>query len=209
MNNFDPIEQKVILASSSVYRRQLLSKLGIDFEYDAPSIDETPLPTESAEDLVLRLALQKAQSVAMRHPTDFIIGSDQVAVHPSGIVGKPKDHNQAVKQLLEVSGSKVKLYTGLVLLNAKTGEYQPAVIPFNVYFRELDQTVIEAYLELEKPYDCAGSLKAEGLGIWLIEKFDGDDLNALIGLPLIQLVSMLTNWGYPVFGTTDNRAIDA
>jgi septum formation protein len=199
----DSNEQKIILASSSAYRQQLLSKLGIDFECDAPSIDETALPDESAQDLVGRLALQKTQAVAKRHPSGLIIGSDQVALHPSGIVGKPIDYQDAIQQLLEVSGSKVSLYTGLVLLDSKTGEYQQTVVPFEVCFRKIDLTMIEAYLELEKPYDCAGSLKAEGLGIWLIEKFVGDDPNTLIGLPLIELISMLTNVGYPFLGNAN------
>jgi MAF protein len=203
VKKFDSTEQKIILASSSVYRQQLLSKLRIDFESDAPSIDETALLDESAQDLVARLALQKAQAVAIRHPSALIIGSDQVAVHSSGIVGKPKDHNDAIQQLLEASGSKVSLYTGLVLLDAKTGKYQQTVVPFEVHFRKNDQAIIETYLELEKPYDCTGSLKAEGLGIWLIEKFVGDDPNTLTGLPLIELISMLTKLGYPVFGAAD------
>ena len=205
MKKPDSTEQKLILASSSVYRRQLLAKLGVEFECDAPSIDESALPGELAQGLVLRLALQKAQTVAKRHSFGLIIGSDQVAVHPSGIVGKPENYQQAIHQLLQVSGLKISLYTGLVLLDSKTGEYQQAVIPFDVQFREFDQTIIEAYLKLEKPYDCAGSLKAEGLGIWLIEKFEGNDPNALTGLPLIQLISMLTNWDYPIFGSNNYK----
>ena len=191
-----------MLASSSAYRRQLLTKLGIEFYCDSPAINESALPEESAQNLVTRLALQKAQAVAKRHPSAFIIGSDQVAVHPSGIVGKPENHEHAVQQLQEASGAKIRLYTSLVLLNAQNQEYQQNLVPFDVHFRKLDKATIESYLQLEKPYDCSGSLKAEALGIWLIKKFEGDDPNALTGLPLICLIDMLIQWDYPVFGGT-------
>jgi len=189
---------RVILASSSPYRRELLARLRIPFEAVAPKIDETPRPSESAPALVQRLALAKAHAVAARYPAAVVIGSDQVAVCGDDIVGKPQDHAAAVAQLRAASGRTVELYTGLALLDAASSREQCEVVRYRVTFRELSDTQIEAYLRKEQPYDCAGSVRSEGLGIALLERFDGDDPNALIGLPLIRLVRMLENAGVRV-----------
>lgn len=188
----------LILASSSPFRRELLARLRLPFEVVAPQADETLYPGEAPAALVERLAIAKAQAVAQRHPHALIIGSDQVAVHNGAIVGKPGGHDEAVKQLLAASGRKVMLYTGLALLNTESGRVQSEVVPFSIQFRTLSAAQIENYLRQEQPYDCAGSVKSEGLGIALIERFEGDDPNALIGLPLIRLVRMLEAEGVSV-----------
>lgn len=185
----------LILASSSSYRRQLLSQLNLAFDCVNPQIDETAKPNETAELLVARLAQEKAKAVAKSHPAHLIIGSDQVAVLNSAIMTKPGNHDSAIAQLQRCSGETVTFYTGLALLNSNTGRLQCCVEPFSVYFRTLDAATIERYLFAEKPYDCAGSFKIEGLGITLFDKLDGDDPNSLIGLPLIQLTSMLAKEG--------------
>jgi septum formation protein len=189
---------KLILASSSPYRRELLERLKISFEVMAPDVDETPRPGETPEKLVQRLAVEKARKIAGQKPGTLVIGSDQVAVYNGSIVGKPHSHDKAVQQLREASGRTVTLYTGLALINADTQRIQREVIPYRVTFRALTDTQIESYLRLEQPYSCAGSVKSEGLGIALLEKFEGDDPNTLIGLPLIRLVRMLENEGIKV-----------
>jgi septum formation protein len=189
---------KLILASSSPYRRELLDRLKIPFEVMAPEVDETPRPDETPEKLVERLAVEKAQKIAGQIPGALVIGSDQVAVYNGSIVGKPHNHDKAVEQLRSASGSTVTLYTGLALVNADTRRVQREVIPYRVTFRALTDTQIESYLRLEQPYSCAGSVKSEGLGIALLEKFEGDDPNTLIGLPLIRLVRMLENEGLKI-----------
>ncbi len=189
---------KLILASSSPYRRALLSRLKISFETISPDVDETPKPGETPEQLVERLSREKARKVAAMHRDALVIGSDQVAVYNGKIVGKPHDHDKAVAQLKEASGRTVMLYTGLVLHNAATGKEQCEVLPYRVTFRNLTDEQIESYLRKEQPYSCAGSVKSEGLGIALLEKFDGDDPNTLIGLPLIRLVRMLENEGVKI-----------
>ena len=189
---------KLILASSSPFRRELLARLQLPFETVSPSIDETPRPHEAAPALVTRLALAKAQSVARDHGVALIIGSDQVAVHDGVIVGKPGDHATAIEQLRTASGKTITLYTGLALLNTATGRNQCDVIPYEVTFRILTNSQIENYLRKERPYGCAGSVRAEGLGVALLERFYGDDPNALIGLPLIRLVRMLEAEGVDV-----------
>lgn len=186
---------KLILASSSIYRRELLARLMIPFEVVVPDVDETPYPGETPEQLVERLAVAKAQAVATRHPEALVIGSDQVAVHGREIVGKPLTHARAVEQLQLASGKAVSLYTGLALVNARTGRVQSEVVPFRVLFRKLSDSQIENYLRKEQPYHCAGSVKSEGLGVALLERFEGDDPATLIGLPLIRLVRMLENEG--------------
>lgn len=188
----------LVLASSSPFRRELLARLQIPFEVAPPELDETPLPGETPQALVRRLAIAKAQAVAPAHPDALIIGSDQVAVYDGAIVGKPHGHEKAVQQLRSASGRKVVLYTGLALLNARTGRVQCEVIPFGVQFRALTDAQIESYLRKEQPYACAGSVRSEGLGIALLERFEGDDPNTLIGLPLIRLVRMLENEGVSV-----------
>lgn len=148
--------------------------------------------------LVERLAIAKAQVVAARHPDALVIGSDQVAVHGDEIVGKPLTHERAVEQLRSASGKAVALYTGLALVNSRSGRVQSEVIPFRVLFRRLSDSQIESYLRKEQPYHCAGSVKSEGLGVALLERFEGEDPATLIGLPLIRLVRMLENEGVAV-----------
>lgn len=189
---------KLILASSSPYRRELLERLKIPFDVIAPEVDETPHPGETPEKLVERLAIEKAQKIAGRTRGVLVIGSDQVAVYNGDIVGKPHGHDKAVQQLRQASGRTVTLYTGLALINADTQRVQREVIPYRVTFRRLTEAQIESYLRKEQPYSCAGSVKSEGLGIALLEKFEGDDPNTLIGLPLIRLVRMLENEGIRV-----------
>ena len=189
---------KLILASSSPYRRELLARLKIPFEVISPEIDETPLPDETPQALVERLAIAKAQAVAATQSDALVIGSDQVAVHDGVIVGKPKDHDHAVEQLRSASGQTITLYTGLALINGASGKVQSETVPYRVTFRALSDAQIENYLRKEQPYGCAGAVKSEGLGIVLLERFEGDDPNTLIGLPLIRLVRMLENEGVEI-----------
>lgn len=182
----------LVLASSSPFRHELLGRLGLKFLCDNPDIDESPQPDEPASELVQRLALGKAQAVAKRHPSSLVIGSDQVAVFENGtILGKPGSAERAVEQLLQASGSSVTFLTGLCLYNAGSGNYQLCCEPFQVHFRELSRATIESYIKKEQPLNCAGSFKSEGLGITLFRRLEGDDPNALIGLPLIRLTDML------------------
>ena len=190
--------KKLILASSSPYRRELLERLQIPFEVMSPEVDETPHPGETPEKLVKRLAIEKAQKIAGQKPGALVIGSDQVAIYNGRIVGKPHSHDKAVEQLRSASGRAVTLYTALALVNADTGRVQHEVIPYRVTFRTLTDVQIESYLHKEQPYSCAGSVKSEGLGIALLERFEGDDPNTLIGLPLIRLVRMLENEGVKI-----------
>ncbi len=188
----------LVLASTSPYRRRLLERLQVDFLAVAPDVNEERRAGEGAETLVRRLALAKARSVAGAHAGSLIIGSDQVAVLGGEILGKPGGHEAAVAQLRGASGREVDFFTGLCLLDVETGESQTAVVPFQVRFRALAPQRIERYLRREKPYDCAGSFKSEGLGIILFEKMHGDDPTALMGLPLITLTSMLERAGLQV-----------
>ncbi len=181
----------LILASTSPFRRELLQKLRLPFETVAPAVDEQPLPLESAHDLVYRLSQQKARAVAADYPAALIIGSDQVACLKGEILGKPGSHARAVAQLTALQGERVEFLTGLTLLNSATGVMQSRVVPFVVHFRPLTAAEIEGYLQLEQPYQCAGSFKSEGLGITLFERLEGEDPNTLIGLPLIELGAML------------------
>ncbi len=189
---------KLILASSSPYRRELLERLKIPFEVMAPEVDETPRSNETPSALVERLSIEKARKIAEHGPGLLVIGSDQVAVYNGSIVGKPHSHEKAVEQLRSASGKAVTLYTGLALVNADSGRVQHEVIPYRVTFRTLTDAQIESYLRKEQPYSCAGSVKSEGLGIALLERFEGDDPNTLIGLPLIRLVRMLENEGVKI-----------
>ena len=186
---------QLILASTSPFRKAILEKLGLPFEVLSPQVDETPLAQESAEQLVQRLAQSKAMAGAISHPDALIIGSDQVAVIDGQILGKPGDHATATAQLSQASGKTVTFLTGLCLYNTTTQQAQTEVVPFRVVFRELSDQQIENYLQAEKPYNCAGSFKSEGLGIALFERLEGEDPNTLIGLPLIRLVRMLENEG--------------
>lgn len=187
--------QPILLASSSPYRRALLSRLGFEFEYASPNIDETMLTDEAPNELVSRLSLTKAMSLAEQYPEHLIIGSDQVAVLDNKVLGKPHGFEQAYLQLSASSGKEVLFKTGLCVLNAMTGKHILSVEDFKVQFRSLSEQQIRSYLNYEQPYDCAGSFKCEGLGIALFSSLSGDDPNALIGLPLIRLVEMLNTFG--------------
>ena len=187
--------QPILLASSSPYRRELLSKLELPFEWASPNVDETPLINEIADELVIRLARDKAQALAEDYPRHLIIGSDQAAVLGSESLGKPHNYERAFAQLKAASGKHVIFKTGLCLLNTLTNQTQICVGEFSVFFRKLSDEQIHNYLIYETPYDCAGSFKCEGLGIALFNKLIGDDPNTLIGLPLIRLVEMLKHEG--------------
>lgn len=188
----------LILGSSSVYRVELLRKLNLPFRTVSPNIDEAPLQNEVPADLVKRLAEQKAIAIALSHPKALIIGSDQVAVLNGDILGKPGTHEAATEQLQAASGQTVLFLTGLALFNSETLRMQSLVEPFEVTFKNLSDKQIQFYLEKEEPYQCAGSFKSEGLGISLFDKLQGNDPNSLIGLPLIELISLLNNEGLDV-----------
>jgi septum formation protein len=188
----------IILGSTSPFRKALLERLHINFECDSPNIDETPLKNEHIEDMVVRLAIEKAKAIAERHPDSLIIGSDQSAVLNGDKLSKPGNFENAFKQLTRASGQKITFQTGLCLLNTKTGHIQSACVPYTVVFKKLTPTMIENYLHKEEPYNCAGSFKSEALGIALFERFEGSDPNALIGLPLIELVNFLANEGFSI-----------
>lgn len=181
----------LLLASSSVYRRDLLTRLRLPFSCSSPDIDESHRPGEPARELVERLSLEKARALADSHPGHLIIGSDQVAVLNGHIIGKPHTFDKARQQLMDASGASVTFLTGLTLLNARTGDHQTDCIPFTVHMRTLGTEQIERYLLAETPYDCAGSFKAEGLGVSLFQRTEGDDATSLVGLPLIRLIDML------------------
>lgn len=188
----------LLLASSSPYRRQLLARLRLPFTCSSPDIDESRLPGESATALAQRLARQKAQALAGDHPDHLIIGSDQVAVLGDEILGKPHNFERALAQLSAASGQSVSFLTGLAVLNTRTGTCQVDCVPFTVHMRELDTDTLQRYLHAEQPYDCAGSFKAEGLGVMLFRSTEGADATSLIGLPLIRLVDMLSNEGISI-----------
>ncbi|MFW5427486.1 MAG: Maf family protein [Methylophagaceae bacterium] len=190
--------QQLVLGSSSPFRAELLAKLGLSFIAVSPDIDEQALPEESAAQLVQRLSEQKARAIAVNYPNALIIGSDQVAVLDGEILGKPGNHENAVKQLQAASGKTVLFLTGLALLNSQNGEMQSLVEPFEVNFNSLSPAQIEHYLQQEQPYQCAGSFKSEGFGISLFSKLNGDDPNTLIGLPLIRLIALLRTQGVDV-----------
>lgn len=185
----------LLLASSSPYRRELLDRLRLPFVCASPDIDESRRPNEPAIDLVTRLAREKAMALAEQFPGHLIIGSDQVAVLGEQILGKPHTFERALEQLKASSGNSVSFLTGLALFNSHTGQCQVDCVPFTVHMRQLDDTRISRYLRAEQPYDCAGSFKAEGLGVSLFRSTEGPDATSLIGLPLIRLVDMLMNEG--------------
>ena len=197
MSKIDP-QIELVLASSSPFRRRLLGQLSVEFRTLDPDIDESPLPNEKPQTLVRRLSIAKARAVVSRAPTALIIGSDQVAVHQGAIVGKPRDHADAVTQLLSSSGKTITFFTSVALLNSTNDSLQVDVVPFAVRFRSLTRKKIEYYLEREKPYECCGSLRADGLGIALLDQLRGDDPTALIGLPLTILTQMLEKEGFRV-----------
>ena len=181
----------LILASTSRYRRELLERLRLPFEVHAPDVDETPRPGEPPAALAQRLALAKAQAVSVRFPEAVVIGSDQVADLDGTPVGKPGAHELAVAQLRAMRGRSVVFQTAVAVIRASTGYVGAALAPVTVRFRALNDAEIERYLTTEKPYDCAGSAKAEALGIALLETIDSDDPTALIGLPLIRTCVLL------------------
>jgi septum formation protein len=181
----------LVLGSTSRYRRELLARLGLPFEIAAPDVDETPLPGERPVDTALRLSEAKARAVAARYADALVIGSDQVADCDGRAVSKPGDHANARRELRALSGRTIVFHTGLALVDAASGRCQRAMVDVTSVFRELDDAEIDTYLEREKPYDCAGGVKSEALGIALFERIAADDPTALIGLPLIALCRML------------------
>ena len=189
---------KLILASTSPFRKEILNKLGVAFDTESPHTDEQALSNETPQALVERLSIAKAKAVADKNKNALVIGSDQVSVINNEIIGKPHTHENAVKQLQNASGKTVTFYTGLCLYNTATQQFQSDVVPFNVVFRKLSDEQIESYLKKEEPYNCAGSFKSEALGIVLFEKLEGDDPNTLMGLPLIRLVKMLEKEGFSI-----------
>ena len=189
---FSPIyNRSLILGSTSTYRRELLSRLHIPFEVATPDVDETPLPGEAPSVLAERLALAKAHAVAAKFPNAVVIGSDQVADLNGQSLGKPGTHDKAVAQLRLMRGQTVVFQTAVAVVCLATGFEQRSLAAVKVKFRDLTDYEIENYLQLEKPYDCAGSAKSEGLGIALLDAIDSDDPTALIGLPLIRTCQMI------------------
>jgi septum formation protein len=184
-------DRPLILGSTSRYRKELLARLCIPFQVEAPEVDETPQAQESPKDLALRLALAKARAVANKYPDAVVIGSDQVADLEGEPLGKPGNHTNAVKQLKRMRGKTVIFQTALSVVCVATGFEQTDLAAVKVTFRDLTDAEIESYLKAEEPYDCAGSAKSEGLGIALLAAIDNDDPTALIGLPLIRTCHML------------------
>ncbi len=187
------MQRSLILASSSPYRQELLARLGLPFESISPEIDESPLAGEQPQETALRLAQLKAKKIAESNPNALIIGCDQVATLDGVQLGKPMSHENAVKQLQYQRGRRVTFHSALCLYNSSTKHIQADVVLYDVEFRNLTDAQIENYLRIEEPYNCAGSAKSEGLGIALIASMTGSDPNALIGLPLIKLITMLLN----------------
>jgi septum formation protein len=193
-----PKPRQLILASTSRYRRGLLERLGLAFESADPGVEEQSLPGESTSATAARLAERKARAVSVRFPGALVIGADQVASCDGAILEKPGTHANAVRQLTAMSGRTARFDTALALLDAASGALHARVVPCLVHFRRLSAAQIEDYLRREQPYDCAGSAKAEGLGIALIARIEGEDPTALIGLPLIALSELLALAGMPV-----------
>ena len=190
--------RRLILASTSPYRRELLARLRIPFDVQAPGVDESPLPAEAPANLALRLAETKARAVGASAAGALVIGCDQVAALDGACLGKPGGHPAAVAQLEAMRGREVVFHTALALLDTASGRIQLDSVPTTVRFRAYDDLEIERYLAAERPYDCAGSAKIEGLGIALVEQVTNDDPTALIGLPLIRLAAMLANEGVAI-----------
>jgi septum formation protein len=185
----------LILASTSRYRRELLERLRLPFDVMAPDVDEAPLPRETCAETALRLALAKARAVAQRRPDAVVIGSDQVAELDGHPIGKPGDRDRAVQQLRTMSGRQVVFHTAVAVVGGHVPYERAVRVPVHVTFRELDPARIERYVALEQPFDCAGSAKAEGLGIALLERIETDDPTALFGLPLICTCTLLREAG--------------
>lgn len=189
---------KLLLASSSPYRRELLSRLHIPFDWQAPDVDEQALAGETPQQLALRLSSSKARALAASHGEHLIIGSDQVASCREQSINKPGDYANAFKQLQALSGQRVHFYTGLCVLDSNSGRSIADTVITEVVFRQLSDAEIDNYLRCEQPYDCAGSFKAEGLGIALFDRISSDDNTAIIGLPLIRLRQMLEEFNYQI-----------
>ncbi|MHB1354310.1 MAG: Maf family nucleotide pyrophosphatase [Thiobacillus sp.] len=189
---------KLVLASTSRYRRELLSRLRLPFEVLAPNVDETPLPGETPSATALRLSVLKAQAAAETHRDALIIGSDQVLMLGAEQLGKPGDYERAFAQLKKMQNRAMVFHTALTLLNSRTGSRQTRDVPTVVHVRPLTDAQIDAYLKKEEPYDCAGSAKSEALGIALMERMESADPTALIGLPLMALTEMLAHEGVDV-----------
>lgn len=189
---------RLVLASTSAFRKSLLEKLGVPFVCFSPEVDETALPAEKPSALVRRLSEAKARAATAKFPHALVIGSDQVAVIGERILGKSHTHERAIEQLRAASGQVVEFLTGLCVFNTATNHAQIEVISFKAHFRALTDSQIENYLVKDQPYNCAGSFKSESLGVALLEKMEGDDPNALIGLPLIRLIRLLENEGLAV-----------
>jgi len=188
-------DQKIILASSSPYRKELLKRLDITFSTVSPEVNERYFQDELISDYVLRLAKTKAESIVSKNDNSLIIAADQALQCDKKILGKPGNYNKAKEQLIFMSNRSLTFYTGLCLINTETKIIEEDVVSFRVDFRKLTESEIKNYLVKEKPYDCAGSFKSEKLGISLLKKMNGDDPTALIGLPLIRLCKMLRNQG--------------
>ncbi len=189
---------RIILASSSKYRRELLARLGLPFDAGSPDVNETALPGEVPQDTARRLAEAKARAVGARFSRAIIIGSDQVAVLDGVALGKPGNYANALRQLKSMRSKQVVFHTALCLHNTANGVTETRVVPYSVRFRDYSDAQIDNYLRREQPYDCAGSARAEGLGIALIAEMHGTDPSALIGLPLIALTEMLAAQGVQV-----------
>ena len=191
-------DQKIILASSSPYRKELLKRLDITFTTISPEVNERYFQDELISDYVLRLAKTKAESIVSKSDSSLIIAADQALQCDKKILGKPGNYNKAKEQLIFMSNRSLTFYTGLCLINTETKIIEEDVVSFRVDFRKLTESEIENYLVKEKPYDCVGSFKSEKLGISLLKKMNGDDPTALIGLPLIRLCKMLRNQGVDI-----------
>jgi septum formation protein len=202
MTSSNPLP-RLILASSSKYRKELLSRLHFPFDVVVPSIDETPHPGETPEATALRLAQEKAAVIGRQNSGALVIGSDQVATLDGEQIGKPGSHENALKQLQTMRGRRVIFHTALCVLDSRKADEPQAMQLENVQtfvtFRDLPDEELDAYLRIEQPYDCAGSAKNEGLGIAIIEKIESTDPTALTGLPLIALTTMLRRAGFPFF----------
>ncbi|MFP5408858.1 MAG: Maf family nucleotide pyrophosphatase [Gammaproteobacteria bacterium] len=189
---------RLVLASTSRYRRELLTRLGLPFEIVSPDVDETPLPDEAPWATALRLSVLKAQAAANAYPDALIIGSDQVLMLDNEQLGKPGSFDKAFAQLKKMQGNAMVFHTALTLFNSRSGRLQTRDVPTEVHIRTLSDAQITAYLEKETPYDCAGSAKSESLGIALMDRMESRDPTALIGLPLMALTEMLMNEGVDV-----------
>ncbi len=197
-SGYYPLQDKIILASSSPFRRELLDRLHLDYACQSPDIDESQLAGESASDYVCRLARAKAQTVARQQPEALVIGSDQCALLDGQILGKPGTHEVALQQLKQAQGKIVVFHTAVCVMRLADAFEMLEEVLFEVHFRSLEDAQLEHYLRVEQPYNCAGSFKSEGYGASLFSKMRGDDPSAIIGLPLLSLVPMLEAAGIAV-----------